>query len=338
MSDSPRIGVVSAGVVHSGTDDIDIYEKFRMVRDAGVFDYFDVTPPAEKVHLYAQASEKYGIPIAAGGCYYRFEQGTDLLKAHIQNCSILGTTVHNVQIMAEDVRGNLVTDQEVASLFLEVADFGASHGVTCCFEVHVNMWSEHFGRVQKVANLVELQGVKFSLTLDPSHIIVKINNPIEAMVQGMDVDIEAERLILDPYRDNNICQGWMASNYVRHAHARSAVVNGPINVWAHHPDGRPGRAIQYPFLKPKAGEWHSAWSEERLEPWKEIFRQLFRYHARNESSPLTTVSTEFIPYPDYGGGAKYSLFEQNVACAQWLRDTWHDEASLASHERRTTTR
>lgn len=335
MLDSPRIGVVSAGVIHTELGGISLDDKFRMVRDAGVFDYFDVTPPVEDVHLYAEASEKYGIPITAGGFYYRFGQETDLLKTHIQNCAVLGTTVHNVQIMAEDARGNLVTDQQIASLYLEIADFSAARGVTCCFEVHVNMWSEHFGRVHKVAELVELQGVKFNLTLDPSHIVLKIGNLNEALIQNMKPDIENGRVVLDPYRSDNICQSWMTSNYVRHAHARSAVINGPINIWAHHADGRPGRAIQYPFLRPKAGEWHSAWSEEKLEPWKEIFRQLFRYHARNDTSPLTTVSTEFIPYPDYGGGAKYSLFEQNVACAQWLRDTWQQGAVGARGENAT---
>jgi len=29
-----------------------------------------------------------------------------------------------------------------------------------------------------------------------------------------------------------------------------------------------------------------------------------------------------IDMPDYGGGVKYSLFEQNVAIAEWFRSTW----------------
>jgi hypothetical protein len=31
---------------------------------------------------------------------------------------------------------------------------------------------------------------------------------------------------------------------------------------------------------------------------------------------------EIIPAPDYGGGAKYSLLDNNVACANWLRALW----------------
>jgi hypothetical protein len=34
--------------------------------------------------------------------------------------------------------------------------------------------------------------------------------------------------------------------------------------------------------------------------------------------------------PDYGGGVKYSLFEQNVAIAQWFRDTWAAMAKAQS--------
>lgn len=88
------------------------------------------------------------------------------------------------------------------------------------------------------------------------------------------------------------------------------------------PDGRPGRGIQYPFVQPSPGQWHSEWRESLLEPWKEVMRKLMRYHAVNPSSSLATISTEFIPFADYGGGAKYSLFEHNVACAEWLRKTW----------------
>lgn len=323
-------GVVNAGVVHLESDRLDIATKFQMVRDSGAFDYFDITPPVDHIQEYAEASEKYGIPLTAGGFYYRLGQDEILLKNHLRACSALGTSVHNVQIITENSDMRLVTNEEIANIYIEMSEFGASCGVTPCFEVHVNMWSEHFGRVKQVADLVEAKGVKFNLTLDASHIIFKMNNPDEVMIQGMNYAIEAGSIVLDPFTKGSICQTWMDAGYVRHAHARSAVPNGPQNIWGRHPDGRAGRAIQYPFVQPGQGEWHSEWCEEKLEPWKEVFRQLFRYHAGNPSSPLTTVSTEFIPFPDYGGGAKYSLFEQNVACAEWLRKTWLEEEQAAS--------
>ena len=49
-----------------------------------------------------------------------------------------------------------------------------------------------------------------------------------------------------------------------------------------------------------------------------------RHHAQEPTSQLATISTEFIPFPDYGGGAKYSIFDNSVACAQWLRQTWDE--------------
>ena len=92
---------------------------------------------------------------------------------------------------------------------------------------------------------------------------------------------------------------------------------------SHHPKETIGRGIQYPFIKPGPGQWHSEWDESLLEPWKEVLSQLMRYHASHSESQLKTISTEFIPNPDYGGGAKYSIFENSLACAQWLRETWN---------------
>ncbi len=90
------------------------------------------------------------------------------------------------------------------------------------------------------------------------------------------------------------------------------------------PDGKPGRGIQYPFVDPGAGVYHAEWDGTRLEPWKEVIRQLMRRHAADPTDPLGQISTEFIPGFDYGEGCRYSLFEQSVACAEWLRATWRE--------------
>ena len=91
---------------------------------------------------------------------------------------------------------------------------------------------------------------------------------------------------------------------------------------------------QYPFIRPTPGEWHSDWDETRLEPWKEVVRQLMRHHRDDPASQLATISTEFIPFPDYGGNAKYSIFEHSVACAAWLRETWATRSLLTSPAKR----
>ena len=51
-------------------------------------------------------------------------------------------------------------------------------------------------------------------------------------------------------------------------------------------------------------------------------RQLLAHHASDPQSPLQMISTEIIPFPDYGAGAKYSLFDDSVALVSWLRSEW----------------
>jgi hypothetical protein len=138
----------------------------------------------------------------------------------------------------------------------------------------------------------------------------------------MDRDIASGALVLEPDRPGNVTQRWIDAGWVRHAHARAAVPNGPVNLWQANPNGTPGRGIQYPFIRPAPGEWHSDWDEARLEPWKQVVRNLLKHHATHPESELATISTEFIPWPDYGGGAKYSLFEHSIACASWIREEW----------------
>ena len=188
-----------------------------------------------------------------------------------------------------------------------------------------------------MADQVESKGVPYYMTLDHSHVIFKIDNPREQEVFTIQESIESGDLILDPFIDGHICNEWIERGFVAHCHARASVPNNPRNKWAHHPSldsfssslhpkDTVGRGIQYPFIQPKPGEWHSEWNEEKLEPWKEVIRLLLKYHASQGESPLQSISTEFIPNPDYGGGAKYSIFEHSVACAKWIREIWSEIA------------
>jgi hypothetical protein len=318
-----KIGIAEAGVMHTDADpELDVDTHFRMVKETGVFDYIDKTPTQADFYLYLRAQKKHALPMLAGGWFYVVGRDEPLLEWHLRLGKELGQVAHNTQFFTHDVHGEPITDEKVAELYLRFAEIGEETGVAPCFEVHVNMWSEHVGRVERVARLVESRGVNFNMTLDHSHVIFKIDNPKEQKVQDMDRDIASGDIVLDPYKPNNVSGRWIDNGYVRHAHARSAVPNGPVNAWQKNPDGTPGRGIQYPFIRPKPGEWHSEWSEAALEPWKEVLRMLLRRHATRPAHPLLTISTEFIPWPDYGGGAKYSIFENSVACAAWIRDEW----------------
>ena len=328
MSNDLPIGITESGVMLTDADvAFDLETKFRMVKDAGIFDYIEKTPPAELEGDYARCSEKYELPIRAGGWFYALGRDEGLLKKNLELGGRLGSVVHNTQILAQRADGRLVRNDEVAELYLRAFDWGGQVGCVPTFEVHVNMWSEDFRRISEVADLVEARGVPFRMTLDHSHVIFKIDNPKEQDVFEIRGDVETGALVLDPFDPANVCSEWIERGFVWHAHARAAVPNNPINVWAKHDNGSFGRGIQYPFIQPREGEWHSDWKQKHLEPWKEIIRQLMRHHADNNSN-LGQISTEFIPFPDYGGGAKYSIFENSIACARWLRETWSE--TLAS--------
>lgn len=317
------IGISGAGVVTPSSPNPDIFQRFKLVKESGEFDYYDRTPPPAEIDQWKAASKRSSLPMRAGGFYYRLGRDEDLLLWHLRLAADLGAWVHNVQIFDTDAAGKAVSNAQVAEIYLRALEVGERVTVLPCFEVHINMWSEHFGRVEEVARIVECHGVKFNMTFDVSHVIFKMENPDELRVQDLDVDVNAGRMILDPRVPGNVCDRWFDRGWIRHVHARPAVPNNPKNIWARHPNGEFGRGVQYPFCRPDEGQWHSAWEESRLEPWKHAMRNLLRRHCAGEFGNTLTVSTEIIPATDYGEGAKYSLFDDNVAVARWLRSEWH---------------
>lgn len=325
MPENLLFGITEGGVVHiAGEDNLDIDGKFKMVKEAGVFDYFDKTPPADMAAEYVKCSEKYELPIRTGGWYYTLGRDEDLLKQNLELGGRLGSIAHNTQISMYHADGHLISVDEVAEIYMRAYEWGEASGCAATFEIHVNMWSEDFRQVSKVADLVEARGVPYRMTLDHSHVIFKIDNPKEQDVLDIRGDVESGKLILDPFTPGNVCDEWIERGFVQHAHARAAAPNNPVNIWATYEDGSFGRGIQYPFIQPQEGEWHAEWHAENLEPWKEVLRRLMKYHATNDDSKLGQISTEFIQGVDYGAGAKYSIFDHSVACAKWLRETWAD--------------
>lgn len=329
-----KIGIVDAGIRHASLNPPpSIEEKFRLVRDAAVFDYIDVTPLAHDVSEYQRCSQQYGIKILAGSCNYTLGKDEEKLAENLRIGSQLGSIVHNTQIFMDHSDGYLVSNEEVMKVYLNAYDLGERLGCRPTLEVHVNMWSEKFTRVWEVAQMVQTRGVPFRMTLDHSHVIFKVDNPIEQSVFGLDKLIDSGDLVIDPALEGNVLKQWISSNLVGHAHARSVAANNPKNKWAAHPDitnlrsslhpmSVIGRGIQYPFIEPAKGEWHSEWRHSDLEPWKSVMKMLMHHHAHDPRSELETISTEFIPFTDYGQGSHYSLLENNTACAIWLRDTW----------------
>jgi len=318
-------GIQTNGIKHTHADPMpDIDTRFAMVREAGVFDYVDKTPEPDQLPDFMKASDKYGLPVRAGGWFYVLGQDEALLEKNLQTGQALGSLVHNTQIKIHHAKGHVVTDDEVAEAYLRAAELGEKYGCVPCFEVHVNMWSEDFPRVARVGNKIEALGAAFNITLDHSHVIFKIDNPDEQRIFDTDEKIQSGELILDPFQEGNVISEWVSRGWVRHCHARAAVPNNPKNTLARHPDGSVGRGIQYPFKQPGPGQYHAPWDADALEPWKEAIRILLRHRARDPQGKLGQISTEFIPNTDYGEGCGYSLFEQAIACVEWMRAAWEE--------------
>lgn len=329
-----KFGICEPGVRHASTDEPkSIEEKFQLIQNAGAFDYLDVTPPPEEVDEYVRCSEKYGIPVLAGSCNYILGLEDQKLFQNLSIGAQLGSIVHNTQVFMDHADGHLLSNDEIVRFYLQAYEWGEKTSCVPTFEVHVNMWSEKFTRILEVANAVEQQGITFNMTLDHSHVVFKINNETEQQVFGLNQLLEQGELELNPQVSGNIYEQWISRGLVRHAHARSVAPNNPKNIWGKHPDinnlrsslhpqNTIGRGIQYPFIKPEPNQWHSDWNEADLDTWKHVARMLLRHHASDPNSQLQTLSTEFIPFTDYGEGSTYSLLDNNAACARWLRQEW----------------
>ena len=322
MASDLLFGISGGGVLHTDAHTPSVDTIFAMVKDSGAFDYIERSPPPLQVDEFRRAAQTHGVPLMSGSFFYVLGRDEPLMEWHLRIGRDLGSRAQNTQIMVHDADGKRVTDEKLAETYLWISEIGDRLGVTPCFEVHVNMWSERFTRVAKVAELVEKRGVPFNITLDHSHVIFKIGNLHERDIEENGADIDAGLLELDPFKPGNVCDLWIDRNWVRHSHARPAIPDNPVNLWAKHPNGRFGRGIQYPFFQPGPGEYLAHWDENRLEAWKEVLRRQMRHHARNPASRLRQITVEMIPGIDYGAGHKYSIFDHSVAVAKWLRQTW----------------
>ena len=225
-------------------------------------------------------------------------------------------------LYAKDASGQVVSDQAVLDFYLLAHELGQRIGIDIGFEVHIYMFSEDFRRVTPLAERVRERGIPFNFVLDHSHVLLKLESPEEQDACGIREDVESGRLVIDPFEPGNVIDEWIAQDMTAWLQVRPVSPAGPKNRWAVTSTGSWGRACQYPFVKPAPGQWHSSWNAWRVEPCKEIVQRVFRQHYTSAKSSLRYVTTDMIDMPDYGDGAKYSLFEQNVAIAEWLREVF----------------
>jgi hypothetical protein len=324
MLDNISLGCNGRGAQHVPGSLPSVDEQFRMVKESAVFDHFDRMPQPGQESEYLRASQKHGLPIRTGLWSYMSGRDEALLEKNLQICKEAGGECHNIMLLARNGRGENLSDQDIVDFYLRAYDLGGKIGITIGFEVHIYMWSEDFRRITPIARAVRSRGVPFNFVLDHSHVLLKVDNPEEQDVSGIREDVEAGRFVIDPYEEGNVVDEWLAQDMTVWLQMRPVSPNGPKNRGETKEGGTWGRACQYPFEKPGTGQWFYPWNAYRVEPSKEIVRRVLRRHRDHADSPLRWITTDMIDMADYGGGVKYSLLEQNVAIAQWLRKTWDE--------------
>jgi len=297
-------------------------EQFRLLKESGVYDHFDRMPQPGQEAEYLRASDRHGIPIRTGLWSYTAGRDEALLERNLALCRSAGGECHNIMLYARHAEERAISDEEVVDFYLRAYEAGDRLGICIAFEVHIYMWSEDFRRVNRVADAVRARGVPFNFVLDHSHVLLKVDNPEEQDACGIRADVEAGRLTIDPYEDGNVLDDWISRNTSVWLQMRPVSPNGPKNLGEMKEGGTWGRACQYPFTKPPPGEWFHAWHAYRVEPSKDIVRRVLRHHRDHADSRLRWITTDMLDMADYGGGVKYSLWDQNVAMATWIRDTW----------------
>lgn len=331
------LGCAGRGVQNSSPgnpvslQELPVDTQFRMVVESGVFDFFDRLPLSDKLDDYIKAVEKYDFPVWGSAWTYRIgDNELQVLEGHLKNCAAAGVRFHNMMVLTHHADGHVVRDEELIELYLRAFELGERYKIVIGFEVHILMWSEDFRRVRPVAEKIRARGVPFNFVMDYSHCIFKIANPEEQDISGITADVAANRVILDPFEMGNLADEWLGMNMVWWQQNRPAVPNGPKNRWAVGDDGKPGRGVQYPFVRPQPGEWYDDWHAYLLEPTRELIRKTIRHHLTHDDSPLALMTVDYINLPDYGLGVGYNTFESSVAVGRFIRATYEQiEAELA---------
>ncbi|WP_017998398.1 hypothetical protein [Paracoccus sp. N5] len=318
------LGCNGRGVMHRAP--LPVEEQFRLLRDSGVFDHFDRIPQPGKERAYVEASNRFGVPMTTGLWTYQIGRDEGLLRHNLEWAQRAGAECHNLMILTHHAQGHVVADDEVVEFYLRAVDEGDRLGITIAAEVHIYMFTEDFRRITPVAEKIRARGVPFNFVLDHSHVLLKIESPEEQDACGIRADVESGRLVLDPHEPGNVIDDWLAQNMVVWLQTRPVAPNGPKNTAMMGPGGRYGRACQYPFFRPAPGEWEHDWHAWKVEPSKHVARKVLQHHHDRADSPLRWLTTDMIDMADYGGGVGYSLFEQNVVIAHWLRETWREIA------------
>ncbi|MEY8877364.1 MAG: xylose isomerase [Leptothrix sp. (in: b-proteobacteria)] len=328
------MGINLDGVlIHDGIRTPQAATRFAWVRHSGAFDYIEKNiDPGEDFAPYFDLVERHGVPIEVFGGIFCAGQDEARLRWGLATGGRLGSKLFNIQLYARHASGRPISDAQVVAFYQEALEHGAPVGCLPTLEVHVDMWSEDFQRVERIANRLAQSNTPLRLTLDHSHLIFKIGHADELALSGLSDAADGARAWLAPGHADTLYAMWLREGWVAHAHARSVAPGITHNAAMNRRRGLPGRAIQYPFVEPTAGSFHADWQEDALAPWKSAVTDLLGWRAQQPDRAPARISCEFIPFADYGGGGRYSIWANNLACAAWLREQANAVRETARHD------
>ena len=90
MTSTFRIGCNGRGAQQSSLqrpvalEEASIDEQFRLVKEAGVFDYFDRLPSAENLDEYRKAIDKYDLPVLTASWFYRLGENDGSISDNLR--------------------------------------------------------------------------------------------------------------------------------------------------------------------------------------------------------------------------------------------------------------
>ena len=255
------LGCNGRGVVHIEGTPISVDEQFRLLKSAGVYDHFDRMPQPGEEREYLDAANRHGIPIRTGLWWYTAGQDEALLEKNLRISKEGGAEFHDIMLHIRHARGTVLTDDDIVAFYELAHELGERIGIEVGLENHIYMWSEDPRRITPIARKVQARGLPFKYVLDHSHVLIKVDNVEEQDIIGIRADVENGSLLIDPYESGNVLDEWIGMNMVHWLQVRPVSPNGPKNRWAiknnnSYDGGAYGRPCQYPFVKPKAGEWH----------------------------------------------------------------------------------
>ena len=85
MTNQLKFGIQTNGIKHAHINAMpSIDDRFRMVKDTGIFDYVDKTPEVNEINDFKLASQNHKLPIRAGGWFYTIGNHKSLLEKNLK--------------------------------------------------------------------------------------------------------------------------------------------------------------------------------------------------------------------------------------------------------------